>query len=57
MKGVGEGLLLQEELVDVARKLNATISGHALYTQSRKLPHEQKETIKQLEDEVSAQKD
>lgn len=57
LTGGGEALLLQEELVDVARKLNETTAGQALYTQFQKLLHEQKETIKQLQDEAKAQKD
>ncbi|KAI6111705.1 P-loop containing nucleoside triphosphate hydrolase protein [Pisolithus thermaeus] len=52
----GEVLLLQEELVDVARKLNETTAGQALYSQFQKLLHEQKEAIKQLQDEAKAQK-
>ncbi|KAI6156078.1 P-loop containing nucleoside triphosphate hydrolase protein [Pisolithus thermaeus] len=52
----GEVLLLQEELVDVARKLNETTAGQALYTQFQKLLHEQKEAIKQLQEEAKAQK-
>ncbi|KAI6039631.1 P-loop containing nucleoside triphosphate hydrolase protein [Pisolithus marmoratus] len=55
--GKEEVLLLQEELVDVARKLNETTAGQALYTQFQKLLHEQKETIKQLQEEAKAQKD
>ncbi|KAI6114523.1 P-loop containing nucleoside triphosphate hydrolase protein [Pisolithus sp. B1] len=52
----GEALLLQEELVDVERKLNETAAGQALYTQFQKLLHEQKEAIKQLQEEAKAQK-
>lgn len=57
LTGGTEALLLQEELVDAARKLNETTAGQALYTQFQKLLHEQKETIKQLQDEAKAQKD
>ncbi|KAI5995156.1 P-loop containing nucleoside triphosphate hydrolase protein [Pisolithus albus] len=57
LTGAGEALLLQEELVDVERKLNETTAGQALYTQFQRLLLEQKETIKQLEDEAKAQKD
>lgn len=57
LTGEKEALLLQEELVDAARKLNETTAGQALYTQFQKLLHEQKETIKQLQDEAKAQKD
>ncbi|KAI6114516.1 P-loop containing nucleoside triphosphate hydrolase protein [Pisolithus sp. B1] len=57
LTGGGEVLLLQEELVDVARKLNETTAGQALYSQFQKLLHEQKETVKQLQDEAKAQKD
>ncbi|KAI6107658.1 P-loop containing nucleoside triphosphate hydrolase protein [Pisolithus croceorrhizus] len=57
LTGGGEALLLQEELVDVARKLNETTAGQALYSQFQKLLHEQKETIKQLQEEAKAQKE
>ncbi|KAI5995158.1 P-loop containing nucleoside triphosphate hydrolase protein [Pisolithus albus] len=57
LTGNGEALLLQEELVDLEMKLNDTTAGKALYTQFQKLLHEQKETIKQLDDEAKAQKD
>ncbi|KAI5995154.1 P-loop containing nucleoside triphosphate hydrolase protein [Pisolithus albus] len=57
LTGNGEALLLQEELVDVDKRLNETTAGRALYTQYQKLLHEQKETIQQLEDEAKAQKD
>ncbi|KAI5997317.1 P-loop containing nucleoside triphosphate hydrolase protein [Pisolithus orientalis] len=57
LMGEGEAVLLQEELVDVERKLNETTAGKALYSQFQKLLHEQKETIKQLQEEAKAQKD
>ncbi|KIO01137.1 hypothetical protein M404DRAFT_743240 [Pisolithus tinctorius Marx 270] len=57
LTGDGEAVLLQEELVDVERKLNETTAGKALYSQFQRLLHEQKETIKQLQEEAKAQKD
>ncbi|KAI6102121.1 P-loop containing nucleoside triphosphate hydrolase protein [Pisolithus sp. B1] len=57
LTGGGEVLLLQEELVDVARKLNETTAGQALYTQFQKLIREQMETIKGLQEEAKAQRD
>ncbi|KAI6017901.1 hypothetical protein EDC04DRAFT_2902446 [Pisolithus marmoratus] len=47
----------KEELVDVARKVNETAAGQALYTQFQKLLHEQQESIKQLQEKAKAQKD
>ncbi|KAL4062055.1 P-loop containing nucleoside triphosphate hydrolase protein [Scleroderma citrinum] len=55
--GDAEALLLQEELVDVERKLNETAAGKALYTPFEKLLQEKKDTIKQLSDEAKAQQD
>ncbi|KIO01071.1 hypothetical protein M404DRAFT_151024, partial [Pisolithus tinctorius Marx 270] len=49
--------LLQEELVDMERKLNETAAGKALYSQFQRLLHDQKETIKQLQEEAKAQND
>ncbi|KAI5997297.1 P-loop containing nucleoside triphosphate hydrolase protein, partial [Pisolithus orientalis] len=57
LTGGGEAVLLQEELVDVEMKLNETTAGKALYLQFQRLLHEQKETIKQLQEEAKAQKD
>ncbi|KAI6118661.1 hypothetical protein EV401DRAFT_1550407 [Pisolithus croceorrhizus] len=57
LMGSGEALLLQEELVDAERNLNETTAGKALYMQFQKLLHEQKETIKQLQEEAKAQRD
>ncbi|KAI6114520.1 hypothetical protein F5141DRAFT_1213718 [Pisolithus sp. B1] len=51
-----EGNSPRKKLVDVARKLNETTAGQALYTQFQKLLHEQKEAIKQLQEEAKAQK-
>ncbi|KAI5980810.1 P-loop containing nucleoside triphosphate hydrolase protein [Pisolithus marmoratus] len=57
LMGEGGALLIQEELVDADRRLNETTAGQGLYTQFQKLLHEQKETIKQLQEEAKAQKD
>ncbi|KAI6103943.1 P-loop containing nucleoside triphosphate hydrolase protein [Pisolithus croceorrhizus] len=57
LNGDGEALLLQEELVDAGRNLNETTAGKALHTQFQKLLHEEKETIKQLQEEAKAQRD
>ncbi|KAG6335336.1 hypothetical protein ID866_3747 [Astraeus odoratus] len=57
LTGDTEALLLQEELVDAERRLNETTAGKALYSQFQKLLQEQKETIKQLQEEAKAQKD
>ncbi|KIO04192.1 hypothetical protein M404DRAFT_1000686 [Pisolithus tinctorius Marx 270] len=56
LMGEGEAVLLQEELVDVERKLNETTAGKTLNRQFQRLLFEQKETIKQLEEEAKAQK-
>ncbi|KAG6331974.1 hypothetical protein ID866_7116 [Astraeus odoratus] len=52
-----EPLLLQEELVDFERRLNETTAGRATNSQFQRLLQEQKETIKQLQEEAKAQKD
>ncbi|KAI6006736.1 hypothetical protein EDC04DRAFT_2781570 [Pisolithus marmoratus] len=57
LMGEGEAVLIQEELVDVERRLNETTAGKALYNQFQRLLHEQKETIKQLQEEAKAQRD
>ncbi|KAI5998593.1 hypothetical protein EDD15DRAFT_2240274 [Pisolithus albus] len=57
LTGKGEALLLQEELVDMKRKLNETTAGKFLYTQIHNLWQEQKETVKQLQEEAKAEKD
>lgn len=57
MTGGGEDLLLQEELVHAEMKLNKTTAGKALYAQFHNLWHEQKETIRHLQEENEAQKD
>lgn len=57
LMGNGKALLLQEELVDAERHLNETTAGRALYTNFQKLLHEQKEAIKQLQEEAKVQRD
>ncbi|KAI6025270.1 hypothetical protein PISMIDRAFT_59290, partial [Pisolithus microcarpus 441] len=51
LTGGGEDLLLQEELVHAEMKLNKTTAGKALYAQFHNLWHEQKETIRHLQEE------
>jgi len=48
-------LLLQEELVDLNRRLNETQAGKELYTRLQKSLAEQKETIRKLRDEARAE--
>ena len=50
-------LLIQEELVDVERRLNETAAGKALYSQFQRLLQEQKDAIKQLSYEAKTQQD
>ncbi|KAI6104956.1 P-loop containing nucleoside triphosphate hydrolase protein [Pisolithus croceorrhizus] len=57
LNGGAEALLLQEELVDAGRNLNETTAGKALHTQFQKLLQEQKETMKQLQEEAKTQRD
>ncbi|KAI6102160.1 hypothetical protein F5141DRAFT_1135062 [Pisolithus sp. B1] len=48
----------QEELVaDEETKLNETTASQTPYTPFQKLPHEQEETIKQLQEEAKVQRD
>lgn len=56
LMGGGEAILFQEELVDIAGKLNETTAGKALYTELQKLLHEQKETVELLQ-EAKARRD
>ncbi|KAI6104659.1 hypothetical protein EDD16DRAFT_261503 [Pisolithus croceorrhizus] len=57
LTGGGEVLLIQEELVDVPRKLHETAAGKALHLQFQKFLLDQEERIKQLQEEAKAQRD
>ena len=47
-------LLLQEELVDLGRRLSETEAGKTLYTRLQQVLAEQKETIRKLREEAEA---
>lgn len=48
-------LLLQEELVDLGRRLSETEAGKTLYTRLQQVLAEQKETIRKLREEAEAE--
>lgn len=57
LDGQWKGPSTAGELVDAERHLNETTAGRALYTNFQKLLHEQKEAIKQLQEEAKVQRD
>ena len=53
---LGQALLLQEEMVDVGKRLNETNAGKALFRDLEGLLNKQNKTIKSLEEQVEAGK-